>query len=58
MKYWIVSYKLGEGKQICLVNAFYYVVLFLNIAISVFEAIEEGMDTKIFPRSYGMMIWI
>jgi len=58
MRYWIVSYKLGEGKMICLVNGFYYFILFLNIAISVYEAIEEGMDRKMFVHAYGMMIWI
>jgi hypothetical protein len=44
MKYWTASYKLGQGKMIRLVKVVYYLVLILNIAISVFVAVEEGMD--------------
>ena len=58
MKYWIVSYKLSEGKMIKLANFCYYFVLILNIAISVFVAVEEGMDLKLFDLAYSMLIWI
>ena len=44
MKYWTVSYRLGQGKMIRLVKVVYYLVLILNIAISVFVAVQEGMD--------------
>jgi len=58
MKYWIVSYKLGEGKMIRLAYAFYYFVLILNVAICVFNAFEEGKDLKLYPLSFSLMIWI
>jgi len=40
MKYWIVAYKLGEGKMIRMAKFFYYFFLFSNIAISIFAAVE------------------
>ena len=58
MKYWTASYKLGQGKMIRLVNVVYYFILILNIAICVFEAVEEGMDLEYFELSYGMLVWI
>ncbi len=58
MKYWTASYKLGQGKMIRIVNVVYYFILILNIAICVFEAVEEGMDLKYFELSYAMLVWI
>jgi len=58
MKYWTVSYILGEGKKIFLVNVFYYFVLFLNVAIPVFAAVAVYGYDNLFPISYQMLIWI
>jgi len=56
MKYWMASYKLGEGKIIFLVNFCYYFVLILNVAIPIFVAIEYCFDFKDYPLSYQMLI--
>ena len=46
MKYWEISYKLGKGGKMVLVNIIYYLVLFLNFAIPVYLLVLTGMRTK------------
>jgi hypothetical protein len=46
MKYWEISYRLGKGEKMLLVNIVYYLVLFLNFAIPVYLLVLAGTFPK------------
>jgi len=58
MKYWIVAYLLDKWTAIRWANIFYYFILALNVLISVWEAIEEGMDLNHIKIAYQFQLWI
>jgi len=59
MKYWIVAYKLEEGKRICLVEVVLYFILALNIGISVLLDVAGALALKkLFNITYQMYILI
>ena len=52
MKYWIISYKLGQGKMLDLMNLIYYLVMALNIIIPIYAEIEQAVISEHWRVSY------
>lgn len=52
MKYWIISYRLGQGKMLALMNFFYNLVIVLNVAIPIYSAVEQGRNMQSWRVSY------
>ena len=66
MKYWVITCKMEiiengglESKlQEQIYKVLYYGIIFLNIAIPIYEAVEEGMDLPRFSLSFYFLIGV
>lgn len=43
MRYWIISYRLNQGKMLSLMNLFYYLMIAVNVIIPIYATIEMGI---------------